>query len=737
MPPDPSETSDPRETSARAGGDSPDAGAEVTPGRLRRRLPELRRFAELLGLTGLVVTQPILDSFASSPETFVFRRATTADIVWFALIVTFALPVALFVLEQATGLISRQARHVTHRAVLAVLLAVAGWQLVERHTGAGPGGHLLAALALAAAGSAAHHFLQPARAVLLALAPITVVVAGAWLFASPVSEVAFASGPGTAAGVPVEDPAPILFVVFDELPTASILDDAGGVDAELFPNLAALADDATWYRNTTAVSPTTPEAVPAILTGRYPASLDLVPTSAAHPDNVFRALESTYDFNVWELITQLCPPEQCPELGGARHRGLWPLLGDAVDLWSTYMNTPPPSEQEAFAIRQSDPEAPANVERFIDSLESGTRPRLDFLHVALPHQPWRHLPGGTRHDAPFLAKGLVGHEYAWADPYFAQAGRQRHLLQVQRTDELLGAMLDRLRALDRYDETLVVVTADHGVAFSEGEPIRGLSPGNAPEILWVPLFVKAPGQTSPVVDDRPLETVDVLPTLADMIGMELPWEIEGHSALLDRTDDDHDRRFYPWGRNVVQPDPETGYATVDGRAGFRALFDRPVAGSPPRDDLQLHRFGRWGSLVGREVADLDVADALAGPGATTSVQLLDADGRPVARHHFDMLSDSVVVPTYVRGRLTDTDTDTDTGVGGPAGDPDDILVAVNGVVAGWGQVHHAEGARRFFVLAPQTLFAPRDNSVEVFRIDGDPDGPAGPRLHPLALDRGP
>ena len=46
-------------------------------------------------------------------------------------------------------------------------------------------------------------------------------------------------------------------------PLASILDDDDRIDAEQFPNLALLAQDATWFRNATGVSPTTPEAVPA------------------------------------------------------------------------------------------------------------------------------------------------------------------------------------------------------------------------------------------------------------------------------------------------------------------------------------------------------------------------------------------------------------------------------------------------------------------------------------------
>ena len=91
--------------------------------------------------------------------------------------------------------------------------------------------------------------------------------------------------------VEVGSPAPVVMVVLDELPLESLLDADGGIDAELFPNLAALADDSHWFRNTTTVSTSTWHAVPAIMTGqmpagRQPADLGLAPRLALQPPRV-------------------------------------------------------------------------------------------------------------------------------------------------------------------------------------------------------------------------------------------------------------------------------------------------------------------------------------------------------------------------------------------------------------------------------------------------------------------
>ena len=83
----------------------------------------------------------------------------------------------------------------------------------------------------------------------------------------------------------------------------------------------------------------------------------------------------------------------------------------------------------------------------------------------------------------------------------------------------------------------MVVTADHGISFQPGTHPRVIGRGNAPGVMWVPLFVKEPGQHRPRVDDRNWEHVDLLPTLAGHAGVEVPWPVDGRSALWPAADD--------------------------------------------------------------------------------------------------------------------------------------------------------------------------------------------------------
>ena len=54
----------------------------------------------------------------------------------------------------------------------------------------------------------------------------------------------------------------------------------------------------------------------------------------------------------------------------------------------------------------------------------------------------------------------------WWSPWSAAITEQRHLLQAMYTDRLVGGILGELKAAGLYDESLVMVVADHGVSFA-------------------------------------------------------------------------------------------------------------------------------------------------------------------------------------------------------------------------------------------------------------------------------
>ena len=535
---------------------------------------------------------------------------------------------------------------------------------------------------------------------------------GAWFLATdPVRGLVLDPASATGDAAAVGAPAPVVLVVLDELPLASILDEDDRIDPEQFPNLAYLADDATWFRNATGVSPTTPEAVPPILTGRYPDAVGVLPTAEEHPNNIFTLLQGTYGFHVQESVTQLCPAHLCAEGALATGNPLAELTRDALDLWQRQLFGGGDDRQVDFAIRQSDPDAPTTINEFAAGIGRGDRPELDVLHAVYPHQPWYHLPSGLTYEAPFIAEGLDQYaQYAWKTDFAADTGRQRHLLQARHADVMLGVILARLQELDTYDDSLIVVTADHGAAFETGEPIRGVSEANADSVLWVPLLVKPPRQTTSRIDDRPARTIDVLPTMADVLELDLPDGTDGVSLLgPEPATGPDERRVYAWGFNRLEPNAD-GYSLIDGTQGFADLLAQPPPGEGDDPELRFYRFGRHADLVGRRADDLPAA-----PELDIDVHL-DPDGS--YRSSADAQQD-----VYVAGEIE-------------TGEPLDVAVVVNGRIGGWAELQTTgdPGERRFWAVVPPAFLREEGmtDAIELYVIQGEGPDPA---LAPLRFGR--
>jgi hypothetical protein len=305
---------------------------------------------------------------------------------------------------------------------------------------------------------------------------------------------------------------PVVVVAFDEFPAASLMNRTGGIDRRAYPNFAALAGDSTWFRNTTTVGTFTKEALPALLTGILPPSRSLNDPSF-YPHNLFTLLGDAYDIHAIGTLPRLCP-RVC-------------VAGHPVD------GLLPPSYSvfEAGGRGQT-------FTSFMEMLEAGPDPALYFAHLILPHSPWRFLPSAQRYTEEEPIPGEIdppGRGHGWAkDRWPVQQALQRHLLQTGFTDRLLGFLVDRLKSAGLYENSLLVVTADHGVAFEPGRPIRLLRPETAGQLAYVPLFVKLPGDTGGIVSDKPLQTIDIVPTIADGLELSRTWpDIDGVSALGD------------------------------------------------------------------------------------------------------------------------------------------------------------------------------------------------------------
>ena len=103
-----------------------------------------------------------------------------------------------------------------------------------------------------------------------------------------------------------------------------------------------------------------------------------------------------------------------------------------------------------------------------------------------------------------------------------------HAGEVHYVDRIVGAFLEQLEALDLAQDTLVVLTADHGDQFGEhGKVGHGESLHN--RVLHVPLAFHWPASLRPGASAAPVQLVDVMPTILDLAGLDAPARLDGRS----------------------------------------------------------------------------------------------------------------------------------------------------------------------------------------------------------------
>ena len=483
------------------------------------------------------------------------------------------------------------------------------------------------------------------------------------------------------------------------------------------PELRPPRETATWYPRATTVHEFTTQAVPAVLTGQLPHKGEL-PTLNDHPQNLFTLLGARYALQVIEPVTRLCPTRYCPDAHvrepfANRARGLLydttvgylyrvlpaslreglPPIGDR---WGGFDDAGDAGTRQRLlgaldvddvnlAIERADHQPRTEFARFLRMITPGAPARtLYFLHLMLPHAPYRLLPSGHEYGNAETIDGIQDDAFnEWAgSQLLADQARQRHLLQVGYTDRLLGDLVPRLKAAGLYDRALVVVTADHGASFHAGGFRRTVAPKNIADIASVPLFVKYPGQHQGVLDRRNARTIDVVPTIADVLGVTPPWKLDGASL---RGAPVQGRRVTVWRRSGgASPDPrrDVGRGARDGPARRRLFGGEPTGRSARSRSSSAGRSAR--SVRRRREA----------PASGSTARCCS---RTCGRHPSSSRRGSQGRWRRVaRSRCA-------------------VAIAVNGRVGATTRMFVVDGRSRFAVLVPESASRGR-NTVEVFAI---------------------
>jgi hypothetical protein len=121
---------------------------------------------------------------------------------------------------------------------------------------------------------------------------------------------------------------------------------------------------------------------------------------------------------------------------------------------------------------------------------------------------------------------------------------------------------------------------------------QGVGRPNWHEIIPIPMFVKLPGQKEGRADDRNVENIDLLPTIADVLGIEIPWKPDGISLLSPAAVKPPRKIFHGFHFERIELPPE-----IAPRFGPIAERRNWFADGPGPD--WVYRLKPYGALVGQ------------------------------------------------------------------------------------------------------------------------------------------
>ncbi|GFO63838.1 sulfatase [Geomonas paludis] len=358
----------------------------------------------------------------------------------------------------------------------------------------------------------------------------------------------------------------IIVVTFDALAAGHT--SLYGYGRKTTPNLDALARESHLYRNMFASGNWTSASLSSLMTGRYVAhsyqKIDLF--SRPFRQKMSQSLPGLLRAAGYRTVAvvanagaakpgsiqvdgfgeqYLYNGDSC-SAGGARDTGWLNRVGIHGGWLRSMAN-----DQLFFLHSTGMLDSPGNyatppeltVRQALQSARQGGAPFFLWLHLYPPHSPYvagsdflgRVLSSGD-YDTAAEQEKFMGH----FDGLAVYGGDQqqpaiekmamRYDENVMYGDHALGEFIRGLRELGRMEDSLLVVTADHGEMFEKGYLGHG-GPFLYNPVVKVPLLIREPGSAVAARHDFPVSHVDIAPTLLGFAGLKTPSAMVGEAVL--------------------------------------------------------------------------------------------------------------------------------------------------------------------------------------------------------------
>jgi arylsulfatase A-like enzyme len=328
-----------------------------------------------------------------------------------------------------------------------------------------------------------------------------------------------------------------------------------GYNRDTTPNLKKLAADAAVYPEAISAADITLTSHASIFTGLYPSwhgaycqppeatfgrTLGPVPTMAEvlagngyHTLGVAANLYLRAQFGLQRGFADFRIPRPVPVLAGEES---WYMLRNGMRRAINQF-----ADTDQFDRLYSRGDA-VNREffRMLGQPELAQAPFFAFFNYMDAHFPYipphpfdRLFPGKSRAATESELDAIQGRVMQKKEPlpqFYTEHAVSQYDGGIAYIDSQIGHLVDWLKRQNLYDNTMIVVTADHGEAFGER---RMFLHGNSlyANLLHVPLLVKYPHSEHAGVVAAPVSLIDIFPTVLDVTGVKAPPGLQGVDLL--------------------------------------------------------------------------------------------------------------------------------------------------------------------------------------------------------------
>ncbi|MFH1739236.1 MAG: sulfatase [bacterium] len=221
----------------------------------------------------------------------------------------------------------------------------------------------------------------------------------------------------------------------------------------------------------------------------------------------------------------------------------WRLRGDDEDgIWRDHFAQY--FRNRSRYVREEDFPAPRVVKEAIRWLEYKTKTQKEDLFLWLdmfdPHEPWDPPePYRSMYDPDYKGQEIIdpvpGMVEGYMTPREVEHTKALYAGEITFVDKWVGILLDRIRDLGLYDNSLIIFTSDHGEPFGEHGFIRKAYPRGYEELASTPLLIRHPeGYSKGKKIDAFIQPPDFFPTILECMNVSTELTLQ-YTAPVDLT----------------------------------------------------------------------------------------------------------------------------------------------------------------------------------------------------------